>query len=69
MYQYFSMTTDVDEIGNEPYFSWASCDLCFTTLGGTRYDYIARDNNDDIVELSLCVDCVYKVEGLEVDDV
>ena len=66
MYKYFSMTTDAD--GNsESYFSCASCDLCHSTLGGDRYDYTARDNNDDIVELSLCVDCVYDVEGLEVE--
>ena len=64
MYTNFSMVTDDDDGNNEHYFSSSSCDLCQSSLGGDRYDYVARDVNDDIVELSICVDCVYDVEGV-----
>jgi len=60
MYQYFSMKDAAPNFGSYP------CELCHTSLAGERYDYIAFDN-DDVVELSLCVDCVYDVEGIEVE--
>ena len=60
MYQYFSMKDVAPNFGSYP------CELCHTSSAGERYDYIAFDN-DDVVELSLCVDCVCDVEGLEVD--
>lgn len=61
MYQFFSMKDAA------PNFGSYLCELCHTSLAGERYDYIARDDDDDIVELSLCVDCVYDVEGIEVE--
>ena len=65
MYTHFSMVTDDDDGNNEHYFSWSSCERCHSDLGGDRYDYVARDVNDDIVELSICVDCVCDVEGID----
>ena len=62
MYKLFSMRENAEE-----YFSRFPCDLCLTDVSGGRYDYIARDDDDDVDELSLCVDCVYDVEGLEVE--
>jgi len=62
MYKLFSMRENAEE-----YFSRFPCDLCLTDVSGGRYDYTARDNNDNTVYFSLCVDCVYDVEGLEVE--
>jgi len=56
MYQHFSL---ID--GAEEYFSRSLCDVCKTWLAGGRYDAIALDDNDDVVELSLCVDCLLEV--------
>ena len=58
------MYTDFIYKENEHYFSSSSCDLCQSSLGGDRYDYIALDADKEIVELSICVDCVYDVEGV-----
>ena len=62
MYKLFSMRENAEE-----YFSRFPCDLCLTDVSGGRYDYIARDDDDDVVELSLCGDCVDEVEGIEVE--
>ena len=56
MYQHFSL---ID--GAEEYFSRSLCDVCKTWLAGGRYDATALDENDDVVELSLCVDCLLEV--------
>jgi hypothetical protein len=58
MYTHFSMKDAA------PNFGSCACELCHTSIVGERYDYIARDVNDDIVELSICVDCVFDVEGI-----
>jgi hypothetical protein len=64
MYKIFAMVTDDNDGSKEHYFSWASCELCHSNLGGDRYDYIAWDDKDDKWELSICVDCVMDVEGV-----
>ena len=57
MYTHFSMKDAA------PNFGSCACELCHTSIAGERYDYIARDVDDEIVELSMCVDCVFDVEG------
>jgi hypothetical protein len=58
MYKLYSMKDAA------PNFGAYACELCNTVMAGERYDYIARDVDDDIVELSICIDCVYDVEGV-----
>ena len=58
MYTHYSMKDSA------PNFGSYACELCQTTVAGERYDYIARDVDDEIVELSICVDCVFDVEGI-----
>ena len=58
MYKIFAMDD------GEEYFSWHACELCHSTLGGGRFDYIGIDDDDEQTELSICVDCVMDVEGV-----
>ena len=48
-----------------PNFGAYACELCNTVMAGERYDYIARDADDDIAELSICIDCVCELEGID----
>ena len=59
MYKLYSMKDSA------PNFGSYACELCQTTVAGERYDYIARDADDDIVELSICIDCVCELEGID----
>ena len=65
MYTHYSMVTDGDDGSNEPYFSHYCCERCQSNLSGDRYDYVALDADKEIVELSICIDCVYDVEGID----
>ena len=56
VYGRFSLTD-----GAEEYFSHWPCELCWNGMSGGRYDATALDDNDDVVELSLCVDCLLEV--------
>lgn len=43
----------------EPHFSWCSCDICGSRLGGNRYRWHALDHNDEILHFEYaCTDCV-----------
>ena len=44
----------IDEGG----FSWQPCELCGSTLGGNRYAAHYRDDNNDIIHLDICADCM-----------
>ena len=49
-------------------FSWHQCDICGTTLGGSRHAAHAFDD-DELVHLMVCVDCVmYMANGDEPED-
>jgi hypothetical protein len=43
---------------DEGFFSWSSCDLCSSSLGGTRYIAHGLDENEEIVHLEICEDCL-----------
>ena len=60
MYKILAMTENAEE-----YFSWHGCGLCHSCIAGGRYDYIGIDDDDEQTELSICVDCVMSVEGVE----
>lgn len=42
----------------EPYFSWARCEICGTTLGGDREDCHGVYDGG-LIHLHVCSDCVY----------
>ncbi len=51
----------------EPYFSWHTCEICGSTLGGNRTDSHAY-YVDTLVHLRVCDDCVYYAEYGRLDD-
>ena len=59
MYHHLSL---IDGVEYFLYPAHSLCDVCNTGKAGGRYDAIALDDNDDVVELSLCVDCVLEVQ-------
>ena len=51
----------------EPYFSSINCDCCNRSLGGDRYDCNGyNEENNQVYEYSVCIDCVYYVETGEI---
>ena len=57
---------DYIEHGQEPYFSWFSCDCCNDRLGGNRYDVVGLnpgDSPEDYLELSVCEECYIDLVG------
>jgi len=51
----------------EPGFSWASCNVCGSGLGGNRYPVHAL-HKDEILHLEACDDCVYYLNYGRLDD-
>ena len=51
----------------EAHFSWSSCDICGSTLGGDRLPFHAILNGK-IIHLEGCVDCQYYVAYGQLDD-
>lgn len=59
--QNFKQDIETEAILDEGSISRSACDLCGTTLQGQRFIAHGRDENEDIVHLDICVDCVDKV--------
>jgi len=60
-------TNDEYDMASEGHFSWAQCDFCGSTLGGTREPAHARI--DDVIHhFDICCDCVYYVNYGRLDD-
>jgi len=59
---------DWRECHGEPWFSWSPCECCGCTLGGTRQYLHARDRQDELVQFTICEDCVYYIEYGRLDD-
>ena len=59
----------VSPASTEAFFSWRSCDLCQSGLGGDRYDIEAyetleeaqTDKVNNKYELEVCVDCYMRL--------
>lgn len=53
-------------------FSWQSCELCNSSLGGSRHqvNLIHRNNGkfDGYTEYMVCVDCMFVIEYGELPD-
>jgi len=55
----FEEDISTQEVLEEPWFSYESCDICNTNLGGDRVSGHYMDKNGDIVHLdNVCVDCM-----------
>lgn len=52
----------------EPWFSWHSCECCKSPLGGDREYLYGRNSADELVQFTICEDCVYYVEYGRLDD-
>lgn len=59
-------------IYEEGRFSWSSCDLCGSRLGGDRYAahfFVDDDPQKDVIHIEVCVDCLmYLANGDEPED-
>jgi hypothetical protein len=54
---------------NEPHISSNACDGCGCGLQGDRFPAHGRSTNDDaIVHLDICGDCIYYLEYARLDD-
>jgi hypothetical protein len=54
------------EESDEGHFSWQSCEVCGSSLGGDRYAAHALDKDGNLVHLEVCVDCLaYIANGEE----
>ena len=52
----------------EHYFSWASCELCFTPYGGNRVNAHGWNEDNTLTHLVICTDCEYYLEYDRLDD-
>lgn len=56
-----------ESTGDSTGFSWSACDRCGSDLGGDRHEWSYRDENDDICTGEVCTDCLFEINGLEVE--
>lgn len=49
-------------------FSWQSCEICGSTLGGNRYPWHAVNDDGELLHGECCVDCMYYIEYSRLDD-
>jgi hypothetical protein len=66
----FNEAYENGEVCEEGSFSWSSCGICGSSLGGDRYPWHWIDENGEIVhESDACVDCVvFLANGDEPED-
>ena len=50
-----------EDVGDEGYFSWSSCECCGSTLGGDRYAAHGRMTDGSLVHFDVCVDCLWYI--------
>jgi len=43
----------------EPFFSWSACECCGSQLGGNREVMHGVREDDSLVHLHVCIDCMY----------
>lgn len=56
------------DLAGKPSFSWQPCDICNRSLGGDRHPSHYVDENDTVVHLSVCTDCVLFINYGRLDD-
>lgn len=47
------------EAGDEGFFSSVSCDACGSTFGGQRYAAHGFTDEDELIHLDICTDCLF----------
>jgi hypothetical protein len=52
----------------ESWFSWSPCECCGSHLGGDREYLYARNAADELIQFTICEDCVYYVNYGRLDD-
>jgi len=64
----FYSAVESGEVYDEGHFSWGRCECCGSRLGGNRYAAHGIDQDDNLVHLEVCVDCLqYIANGDEPD--
>lgn len=53
---------------HDAWFSWSPCEMCGCSLGGNREYLFARNAADELVQFTICEDCVYYVAYGRLDD-
>lgn len=53
----------------EPHFSWSSCDICGSHLGGDRHPAHYCDDDGAINHLDICTDCLFYAEYGEIEGI
>uniref|UniRef100_A0A6M3JFM5 Uncharacterized protein n=1 Tax=viral metagenome TaxID=1070528 RepID=A0A6M3JFM5_9ZZZZ len=56
------------DLASEPSFSWSSCNVCGSGLGGDRYPAHGADKNGNIIHFDVCTDCYYYMEYGQLDN-
>lgn len=58
-------STAAYDMAQEPHFSWSSCEVCSSPLGGDRHPaHYWNDGDETVSHLSVCVDCLlYTANG------
>ena len=63
------MNCEKYELAGEGGFSWSPCEICNSPLGGNRYPVHAVNPDDDsVVHMTGCANCVYFLEYGRLDD-
>lgn len=52
----------------EAWFSWSPCECCKSHLGGDREYLYAHNTTDELVQFTICEDCVYFINYGRLDD-
>jgi hypothetical protein len=61
--------TDAErDCADEPHFSWSSCEVCGSHLGGDRHPWHARAKDGKLVHGTCCSDCLYYLNYGMLDD-
>jgi hypothetical protein len=56
------------EDADEPHFSWSSCEVCGSHLGGDRHPWHARTKDGSLIHGTCCSDCLYYLNYGTLDD-
>ena len=59
-----NLCCDGEELG----FSWRACDCCGSSLGGDRFKACKLTKDHEVIDFSVCVDCILYIANGEVPD-
>jgi hypothetical protein len=65
----YNASYEACNLSGDPSFSWSSCAVCGSSLGGNREPVHAVNEKNEVVHLDgACEDCVYYLEYGRLDD-